>query len=294
MRMRRPLGYGFLAVAVLLLLGLGVRDLRFRGGLFTYTSPPLPEPQAVEIRPLWPWFGTLLRGIFLGFTALAVLGLIVATLDRRMRRWALRRLLILGALALALYLILGQLEPLPQQEEPPPVSGEPIRPADTMPPQAGDTLPPAPLEGEGLPTWALVSASMGIFVVTSLLAFLFLPKGRRKAGEIPVERELGRIAGQARRELEEGYGLEEVVIRCWARMVELLSPRVGGRGDAPALTPRELAIRFRAWGFDHWAIPELTRLFEEVRYGNKRDPFRRERALRALRALEGAYGERTH
>ncbi|MFP3898281.1 MAG: DUF4129 domain-containing protein [Dehalococcoidia bacterium] len=95
-------------------------------------------------------------------------------------------------------------------------------------------------------------------------------------------------AAQAVAELRAGLSVEEVVVRCWARMAEILAVRVGGRD--PALTPRELARSLARRGVRHEAITELTGLFEEVRYGAKADAPRRERALAALAAIEEAYG----
>ncbi|MCD5408775.1 DUF4129 domain-containing protein [Candidatus Bipolaricaulota bacterium] len=78
--------------------------------------------------------------------------------------------------------------------------------------------------------------------------------------------------------------MDDVVIRCWLRMVEILSAP-----DSPSLTPAELAARLEGLGITHQAVATLTRLFEEVRYGRKASGPRRRLALAALAALERAY-----
>jgi len=72
-------------------------------------------------------------------------------------------------------------------------------------------------------------------------------------------------------------------------MVEILSFRSGVR-NAPNMTPREFARLLNIHGFNEQAVDRLTRLFEEVRYGNMQAEPRREEALAAVSDIEHAYG----
>lgn len=96
------------------------------------------------------------------------------------------------------------------------------------------------------------------------------------------------MAQTALAELRGGAPVTDVVLRCWVRMVEILSKR-SGACDRPDLTPREFAELLGKLGFRHEAIGLLTKLFEEVRYGRKESGPRRADALAALSALERAY-----
>jgi hypothetical protein len=110
---------------------------------------------------------------------------------------------------------------------------------------------------------------------------------QRYRKQVPEET-LRQAAAQATAELRAGLDVKEVVIRCWARMAEILAARAGG--DAPSITPREFAQLLARWGVHHEAVAKLTSLFEEVRYGDRADAPRREQALAALEAIEEAYG----
>ncbi|MFB6219563.1 MAG: DUF4129 domain-containing protein, partial [Halobacteriaceae archaeon] len=75
------------------------------------------------------------------------------------------------------------------------------------------------------------------------------------------------------------------VYRAWQEMATLVG------GDRPETsTPGEFADDAVAAGMDPADVEELTRLFEEVRYGDAPPTDEREqRAVRTLRAIEDAY-----
>ncbi len=219
----------------------------------------------------------ILKSVFLTLFALAVLGLLVS---REYRRRALLALA-LGLVALSLLMFL----PRPEEEEALPEPEPPAGPALELPlteDPGGQPLSPAPAPPRLTPGWPAWLVALPLAALAAWwLVYRYLP---RRAGASPQE-QVREVLQEASSALRAGAPWEDVVIQCWVKMMDLLSPP-----DSPALTPAELAETLRRQGFEHQAIDTLTRLFEEVRYGRKASGPRRQAALEALAALEKAYG----
>lgn len=151
-------------------------------------------------------------------------------------------------------------------------------------PGTGDGAPRSP---GALPPWVTYVAAIILVLPLVWLGWRIV---RRAVTPKPPETgdELQELAARAVDDLKAGVSVEEVVIRCWARMADILAPRAGAVD--PGVTPRELAQLLVRRGVRHDAVAELTRLFEEVRYGARADAPRRQRALAALAAVKEAYG----
>jgi hypothetical protein len=161
-------------------------------------------------------------------------------------------------------------------------------------PQGGGGLPGA---GEG--PVAPPTAIFGFVLLLALLgavALLFVSTGDDEVAERdavdedddPVDvSELGRAAGAAADRIEDDADVENEVYRAWAEMTALLdipNPR--------SSTPGEFASAAVEAGMARGDVDELTRLFEEVRYGGESATEDREtRAVTALRRIESTYGE---
>lgn len=92
-------------------------------------------------------------------------------------------------------------------------------------------------------------------------------------------------AGRAADYIERGPDLSNAVYRAWSEMTDALDVR-----EAETSTPGEFAAAAVAAGMDRDDVGELTRLFEEVRYGDAEPSTEREqRAIDALRRIEGSY-----
>jgi hypothetical protein len=102
-------------------------------------------------------------------------------------------------------------------------------------------------------------------------------------------------AGEAADRIEAGEdgaaeaGLDNDVYRAWAEMTRHLDVE-----NPAASTPAEFADAAVAAGMDRDDVADLTRVFEEVRYGHAEPtPALEERAVGALRRIEAAYGDGT-
>ncbi|WP_415381378.1 DUF4129 domain-containing protein [Halosimplex sp. TS25] len=104
----------------------------------------------------------------------------------------------------------------------------------------------------------------------------------------PVDpRDLAIAAGRAADRLEEhNADVDNEVYRAWWEMTSLL--------DVPnpdSATPGEFADAAVAVGLNEEDVTELTRLFEEVRYGERDAASREELAVSVFRSVEESYGD---
>jgi hypothetical protein len=98
---------------------------------------------------------------------------------------------------------------------------------------------------------------------------------------------VGRAAGDAADRIERDADVQNEVYRAWVEMtghLDVDNPR--------SSTPAEFATAAVTAGMSSDDVDELTRLFEEVRYGGEDvTSEREERAVSALRRIEGAYAD---
>jgi hypothetical protein len=136
--------------------------------------------------------------------------------------------------------------------------------------------------------WLVLAASLALAVllVASLVgvAWFFWRRRRRPASP------LGQLARDALQALEAGADLKNTVIRCYFQMARVLDEQRGIRRQQ-SMTPREFERRLEEAGLPGEPVRQLTRLFEEVRYGTMVPGEREERqAIASLRAIVEACG----
>jgi len=84
----------------------------------------------------------------------------------------------------------------------------------------------------------------------------------------PLE-EVARIARSSLDDLSSGRNSSDVIINCYLRMSDVVSLR-RHLHRAEAMTPREFALHLEQAGLPSEAVMQLTRLFEHVRYGDRK------------------------
>ncbi|WP_338727504.1 DUF4129 domain-containing protein [Haladaptatus sp. DJG-WS-42] len=139
-----------------------------------------------------------------------------------------------------------------------------------------------------------VAILLGLVLVLGIFAYTKSVRGdddeeATVPGAPPVDvAELGAVAGRAARRIEQFDGEpENEVYRAWKAMtdhLDLPNPRTS--------TPSEFADAAVAAGMAREDVTELTRLFEDVRYGGETPTTEHEtRAVNALKRIERTYGE---
>ena len=172
----------------------------------------------------------------------------------------------------------------------------------TGPGTLNTTVLPGP-GGDPLITNLPAEAVLGVFgvVLVGTAAALYRASGGDTISDIDerdpeaddadpfTPRDLAAAAGRAADRLEaHNADVDNEVYRAWWEMTSMLDV-----ADPDTATPGEFADAAVDAGMGPDDVAELTRLFEEVRYG-RRDPDSREKvALSVFRSIEHAYGERT-
>jgi hypothetical protein len=245
--------------------------------------PPVRGGVATVIPIDMQWLIWVLYMVMIVWAIIAVLAFIFIP---QARKRILIALAVIAVLTIGCSLLLDKLrveeqlveEEIPVCEEAPPL---PLAHLDLPPSGAVEEEPP-PLPD--VPGWAIYPAAGALGIA---VAFLLLRRRRGKLRQQTWEEEIAQVALETSEELRGGLPIANVVMRCWMRMVEILSLRAGVR-DAPSLTPREFTGLLRGRGFPQGAIDCLTHLFEEVRYGRMLPEPRRGEALAALANIEEA------
>jgi hypothetical protein len=146
--------------------------------------------------------------------------------------------------------------------------GEGLMPGGLSLPGQLSSLPIAEFDAEP-PRWLVLVASLGMAL---LLAALFVWGGwfvwRRLCRPPDLAERLARQARSALESLQVGVDLENVVVRCYVEMARILNERRGIERERH-MTAREFETRLEEAGFPGEPVRQLTRLFEQVRYGAK-------------------------
>lgn len=264
----------------LFLLAASISRLQFEPGK-VYTLPPQGRVAGENPPPLPGnrWLDYL-NTIFWGTMGLLLIGAIVAAILSKEHR---RELL---AVALITTIIggLGWYVWFHAHPERHPFPSTPSRPEMELPEQPTE----APLEPMNPPSWSPFLLFLLVLGAAGLLAWRFVPRFWER--ESPLEG-LADLAGEAAAELRGGAAVHDVVLRCYREMSDLLSKRENVTLHK-AMTAREFERQLRRAGVQDKHVSQLSRLFEEVRYGRRGSgPHEAAEAIACLEAIEEAYGK---
>lgn len=105
--------------------------------------------------------------------------------------------------------------------------------------------------------------------------------------EEPAVSAIGQTAGEVADRIEASDDVDNQVYRAWKEMTDLLDVE-----DPDTSTPGEFAEAAIAAGLDRADVTELTRLFEDVRYGDhEATESYEQRAIAVFRRIETQYGD---
>jgi hypothetical protein len=150
--------------------------------------------------------------------------------------------------------------------------------------------PATPVEFDASPPrWADVAATLGLGLllggVTYFLIRRFVLRPNAEALAVDPIAEQAQAAISA---LESGQNLKDTIQKCYREMSRVLQEEQGiQRG--PSMTPTEFESQLAQRGLPQSAIRNLTRLFEDVRYGAHQPGSREEQlAISSLSAIVAA------
>jgi hypothetical protein len=272
-----------LAVAAMILLSAGLSQLEF--------SPERPLPRFSLAPPVQAMDNSRLSGgdsllmIFRAIMALslALLPVLIVYLlvSPTARKRVLQQVIVYGTFVLAFYLLARRIQPSARDQGIDLAGGVPGLPEGDAPPFPEFTAAPPPWLGLVL---SLVIALIIAGVVVGLVLFVVR---RRRPPETALQ-ELARSAQDALDALHGGADVKNTVIRCYLEMSQVVRERRGLQRHAD-MTPHEFQAELEKAGLPDEPVRQLTRLFEDVRYGDRPASEREgQQAVACLRAIAAA------
>lgn len=142
--------------------------------------------------------------------------------------------------------------------------------AFTQPAAAGDALP-APVFQPPPPSSTASYLISFVVALLFVLALWFAYRTWKKYAQANQSslKEIAKIARSSLSDISSGRDSSDVIINCYLRMGDVVADRRQLRREA-AMTPQEFALRLERAGLPGDAVQRLTRLFEAVRYGDRK------------------------
>lgn len=275
-----------IAVAAILALAASLSQVEFSPGEpFAFgTGMPVRTPpggMSPELPPAVRLFLRVLLWLTLALIPFTIFYLIISPSARKR---FLQNLIVFGVFLGFIYLLRQQMKPGERTEDV-------LANFGRMPEgEVGAARPPAEFAGAA-PEWLvfLVSFLLAALVVAIVIGVIWviLRNRRQPAPSLALE-ELAQQADEAREAIEAGGDLRDTVIRCYMEMNRVVRDARGLQRER-AMTPREFEDRLEHSGLPGEQVRDLTRLFEEVRYGAKElGPWEGRRAVACLTAIAEA------
>ena len=252
-----------LALGALTVLATSLEEVPFREAQ-RFAPQQTEESEVAPPRLSQDWQQATAEDNFLVWTLIAIIiALIGVLLSPELRRQMLKMFLrVAFAVATVLFLIHNYGDRL-FAAEPEPVGGGPA---------AGGMSAPVPIfePPEVSSSFSyLVSFVVALFWLVLIgVAYRLWTRFRQPKGDSTLD-EFARIARSSLDQLSSGQNSSDVIINCYLRMSDVVSDKRRLR-RAPAMTPHEFAVRLEQAGLPGDAVKRLTRLFETVRYGDRK------------------------
>ena len=282
-----------LAILLLVILASGLSALRLKpaqpmilnnGEAVNPVQDSLTEVSR-GFNEISPWQQILLVGSFL----LAVL-LAIIFMPAEARKKFLMLMLKLGILAFIILYFLDDFK----------LESEGMMPEETIPmlntaPDEGEIvgIPPEIIQPEEVsPIWSYV-ITLFVVVVLGIIIWLIWRKFANSPPEEDISlKKISRIAKASRDDLEKGAEWENIIIRSYVEMGEVINERRGIKRQSE-LTPQEFSAKLILAGIPAEPVQRLTQLFERARYStHSADEGEVEEAVKCLDEIASVFGEK--
>jgi hypothetical protein len=279
-----------LALGALTVLAISLNEIPFREAEHFATPEPQSVAAAEEPLPQVEFNASLWkRMIALSLIVLLVV-LVLMLLSPKWRK-RLINMLIRGLIwAAAIYFLLTNpvtSRLLLRVLNPEQFKAPEDQPGDEALARVPEFIPP---EVSPLLSYAISFAFALVFLAVVWLLYRNWQQYMRLNSKKPLG-DIARIARASLDDLSAGRNSSDVIINCYLRMSEVVAERRRLR-RAEAMTPHEFALRLEQAGLPGEAVTGLTRLFEGVRYGDRRSgPKDVNEAVRCLKTILHYCGE---
>jgi hypothetical protein len=271
-----------IAAAAIIILAAGLSGLKLHPGqpLFLLLLEKRPELGQYEPLPGGEFLLSLVRGLIILLVLLIPVAVVLVIVFPKFRKRLLQRLLSTVLFVVCLYALIrlrpdifGTTEEMQTLNQATQSGQMPLIPTGDLISEPPQWLTPVASLCLALPFTALL-----IGIATRLLS-------RR---ERRLKSPLGQLAQEAEEAIEQlraGSDLRNTVIRCYAEMIRVLTEQRGIK-RRESMTTREFEEHLRALDLPNEPVKQLTRLFEDVRYGTLTPDEREEqRAIASLTAI---------
>jgi hypothetical protein len=261
-RVRGLLSLG-IAVVAIVILSAGLSEVELLPGQpFSVESESEDETGGFGPLPSGQGLITLLRALIFFTLLLLPVAVVYAIISPEFRKRVLRRLLSLLVFAVLAYWVAQRLPELFNMEEEATFSGgQPLT-------EAPLTAPPVQFVADP-PAWLVLATSLALALLVSAIlvgvVWFLRHRAERPVGSLE---QLAHEAEEALELLRAGGDIKDTVMRCYAEMSRTLD-RERGIVRLGSMTPREFEGRLAGMGLPGEPVRQLTRLFEQVRYGAK-------------------------
>lgn len=272
-----------IAIVALLLLSSSLTGLEllpgkpFPWGLLSGRPDAAPAANLGES----PWLITILR---IGMVILLVITLIYSIFTKEGRKRAVRTILLLLFFMLLMSFVLEQQSAIRE------VPGETmtgLSPLEEMPFEP----PPEFVPGDMRDLTNTLSLIVAILLTVIILSTLYLLWRRNRQPKDDALADLAREAQDALDDIQAGGSLRNAVIRCYYEMSRVISEKRNIQRGA-TMTSHEFEEHLVKTGLPPTPIQQLTRLFEDARYGDRDPgPAEEQRAVACLSAIVAAATE---
>lgn len=274
-----PLALLSIAMVAMMVLSAGLARLELSPGQLYRLGSQLPSASdELELPPLGQVPMTLFRALLILVALLTPVSIIYILISPRARKQMLRTMAFLISLLLLIQLIRERLRSL--NGEAGLLSSEGQLSLDML-----ATLPTAEFVAAP-PAWLVLVTSLmlALLLALAMAGVIWYVWLRRPRAVHPLA-QLAQEAQDALEALQAGGDLKDIVMRCYFEMNRVLREQ-RGITRPEAMTPREFEQQLEQAGLPGEHVRQLTRLFENVRYGAKVPGEREERqAITCLTAI---------
>ena len=249
-----------LALGALTVLAISLNEVPFREGQhFGQQGTKTVEFFPQDVGQVWVEVPIWKQILVWGLVGLMII-LIALLLSPEMRRRLLRILFRVAFTAWALYFLIKK-----------GIIGPNLFGGGEAPPSQ-DTFVPMPVfePPQVSPTFSYLISF--VIALVWLLVIWLLYRGWKRYVSLNTKKPLDEIAKIARsslNDLSSGRNSSDVIINCYLRMSDVVSSTRHLYRNT-AMTPHEFALHLEQAGLPGDAVTRLTRLFEGVRYGNRK------------------------
>jgi ABC-type multidrug transport system fused ATPase/permease subunit len=251
------------ALTSIILLAMGMSNLVFTGGMPLSVSESESSQSFPMMLPFSEAVITILR-IFVALLILAVpIYIYLMIVNKNFRKRAIRDLMIIMGFILLILVLRPRL--MGEENEEIVEEGPPVDFTQSEIPTLGDPLDFMPPE---TPDYLVLGVIFGIaLLISSAVIVIYFRIQRKKRKQYQDMDKLAAEAQEAVDSIRAGEDFKDTILRCYYRMSTVIqSERRIQRQNS--MTPREFEYALSRIGLPVTPVRNLTRLFEDVRYGS--------------------------